>query len=239
MSPGCSEAESGLQLLSSGIGIEWVAMSCCCPHSRSGSRLFSRLARRYRRRFEKKGLEASERQLVEGIERAGLANVSLLEIGSGVGYLNQYLLKRGAATAVGVDLAPKMVEEAEALARKNGFAERTRYHVGDFVESAETFDSADVAILDKVICCYPDVERMVKTSVAKARRVYAYTIPRDRWYTRFFTALIDVMLRVIGSNFQSYVHDPKQIEAWVTAAGLTKHYENHTFIWLTRVYARG
>ena len=214
-------------------------MSCSCPHSRSGSRVFSHYARRYRRRFEKKGLEASEKRLVEGIERAGFANASLLEIGSGVGYLHQYLLQRGAASAVGVDLSPKMVQEAEALARKNGLAERTRYRVGDFVEQAENFDAADVVILDKVICCYPDAERMVRTSAAKARRVYAYTIPRDRWFNRLFIALGALLLRLFRSNFRSYVHNPKQIEAWMSEAGFTKRYENQTLVWLTSVYVRG
>lgn len=213
-------------------------MRCCCPHSRSAGRLFSRFARRYRRRFEKKGLEASQRQLVEGLERAGIGNASLFEIGSGVGYLHQYLLQRGAATALGVDLAPKMVEEAEALARKQGLADRTRYRVGDFVDSAASFEPDDVVVLDKVICCYPDAEGMVQTSLAKAKHVYAYTIPRARWYTRLGVALGALALRLLRSDYRSYVHDPRRIEEWVVAAGFTKCYENHTLIWLTDVYRR-
>lgn len=35
-----------------------------------------------------------------------------------------------------------------------------RYRVGDFVKEAETFDPADVVILDKVICRYPDAKRI-------------------------------------------------------------------------------
>ena len=213
-------------------------MMSCCSHNRSAVRLFSRFARRYRRRFEKKGLEASQRQLVEGLARAGFGDASLLEIGSGVGYLHQYLLQRGAATAVGVDLTPKMIEEAEALARKNGLAERTHYRVADFVDAAASFEPADVVLLDKVICCYPDAERMVRTSLAKAKRVYAYTIPRDRWYTRLGIAVGAFVLWLLRSDYRSYVHDPKQIETWVTAAGFTKRYENRTLVWLTDVYVR-
>ena len=213
-------------------------MTCCCSHSTAAGRIFSRFARRYRRRFQKKGLEPSERQLVEGLGRVGLDNASLLEVGSGVGYLHQYLLKRGAASAVGVDLSPRMIEEAQALARENGLAERTRYRVGDFVELAETFDPADAVLLDKVICCYPDAERMVRTSLAKATRVYAYTIPLNRWYTRLGIALSAFALRVMRSDFRSYVHDPAMIEALVRAAGFTKRYENRTFVWLTVVHAR-
>jgi len=214
-------------------------MSCCCPHSRSAGRFFSRFAPRYRRRFQRKGFEPSQRSLLEGIERAGFQNATILEIGSGVGALHQHLLKQGAASAVGVDLSPKMIEEAEALARENGLEDRTRYRVGDFVEEAESFELADVVILDKVICCYPDAERIVQTSAAQARRAYAYSIPRYRWYVRFGAALTALALRLLRSDFRPYVHDPERIDAWLAAAGFAKRYENCTVAWLTRAYVRG
>lgn len=76
---------------------------------------------------------------------------------------------------------------------------------------------------------------MVQTSLAKAKRVYAYTIPRDRWYTRLGVAIGALVLGVLRSNYRSYVQDPRQVEAWVTGAGFTKRYENQTPIWLTDV----
>jgi 2-polyprenyl-3-methyl-5-hydroxy-6-metoxy-1,4-benzoquinol methylase len=210
-------------------------MPCCCPHSRSAGRFFSRFARRYRQRFRRKGFEPLQRGLLEGIERAGVQGATLLEIGCGVGTLHQHLLKQGAARAVGVDLAPRMIEEAEALAREDGLADRTRYRVGDFVEEAQTFDPADVVILDKVICCYPDAQRIVEASAGRARRVYAYSIPRDRWYTRLGAALAALAFRLFGSDFRPYVHDPGRIDAWLAAAGFARRYEHHTLAWLTRV----
>lgn len=213
-------------------------MSCCCPHSRSAGRFFSYFARRYRRRFRRRGFEPSQRALLEGIGRAGFRNATLLEIGSGVGALHQHLLKQGAASAVGVDLAPAMIVEAEALARENGLGDRTRYRVADFVEEAETFDPADVVILDKVICCYPDAERIVEKSAAQARRAYAYSIPRNCWYTRLGAALGALVLRLFRSDFRPYVHDPERIDAWLTAAGFARRYEHHTLAWLTRAYVR-
>jgi SAM-dependent methyltransferase len=214
-------------------------MTCCCPHSRSAGRFFSRFARRYRRRFRKSGFEPSQRQLLEGIEYAGARDATLLEIGCGVGALHQHLLKRGAASAVGVDLAPAMIEEAEALAREDGLAEKTHYRVGDFAEEAETFDPADVVILDKVICCYPDAKRIVQASAGRARRVYAYSIPRDRWFTRLGMAFVALALRLVRSDFRPYLHDPGQVDSWATAAGFARRYENRTVAWLARVYVRG
>ncbi len=193
---------------------------------------------RHRRHYLKKGLQKSQRQLIEGLARAGIGGAALLEIGCGVGYLHQSLLETGAARAVGIDLSDKMLEEARARARERGLAARTEYLQGDFVELAETLQTADVVILDKVVCCYPDAEALIQRSLAKGRRVYALTYPRDRWFVRWGVGLTALALCLIRSPFRSYVHDPKCIEAWITARGLRKDYEAQTSIWLTQVYAR-
>jgi magnesium-protoporphyrin O-methyltransferase len=131
-----------------------------------------------------------------------------------------------------------MVEQARALARSRGLAERTDYRVGDFLEIAESIEAADVTILDKVLCCYPDAEALVKKSLEETRRVYAYTLPRHRWWMRAGAKFMAAVLWCFRSPFRSYVHDPKLIEAWVTAAGFAKRYENQTAVWLTQVFVR-
>lgn len=213
--------------------------ACCTPYARSTGRCFSRFARRYRRRFERRGLEASQRQLVAGLEAAGFAGASLLEIGSGVGYLHQLLLERGAATATGIDLAPAMVEQARDRARARGLEGRTRYLCGDYLALAQEAGAADVTLLDKVVCCYPDVEALVQASLARTRRVYALTYPRDRALVRLAVGAAALALRALGSDFRPYVHDPERIRGWITAAGFTQRWEARTPVWLTQVFARG
>lgn len=213
-------------------------MACCCLHNCDTGRLFSRFARRYRKRYERKGFEPSQRQLLDGIRQAGIGGARLLEIGCGVGALHQRLLEEGAGSALGIDLSERMLSEARDAARVHGLAERTDYRQGDFVEFADTVDPAEITILDKVICCYPDAEGLVRKSLARTRRVYAYTIPRDRWFTRVGAELLAFGLRLLGSRFRSYVHDPKLVESWVRAAGFEKRYANRTFIWMTEVYVR-
>ncbi len=211
-------------------------MSCCHSHACGADRLFSLFARRYRKRYQKKGLEQSQKHLVDGLKKAGIAGASILEIGSGVGYLHQLLLQAGAARAVGIDLSEKMLTEARILAQENGLSGRVEYRHGDFVEFAGTFADAEVTILDKVVCCYPDAEALVKRSLAKTRRVYALTYPRDRVFIRFGMALLAFFLWLIRSPFRSYVHDPEKIESWIQAEGFKKHYQNRTPVWLTQVY---
>jgi len=213
-------------------------MSCCCPHSNSANRFFSFFASRYRRRFEKKGFEPSQKQLLEGLQQAGYRDAKVLEIGSGVGHLHQTLLEQGAASAVGIDLASRMVDEAQHWAEERKLAGRTAYLEGDFMEIHESLSGADVTVLDKVVCCYPDADGLVHASLKKTNRVYALTYPRNRWYIRTMMRISAFMLKLVRSDFRPYVHDPEVIEKWITETGFSKAYQNNNMVWLTQVYVK-
>lgn len=213
-------------------------MACCCPEACAAADFFSRFARRYRKLYRRKGLERTQRQLVAGLKKEGITGARLLEIGCGVGYLHQQLLKQGAAGAIGVDLSDRMIAEARAAAAEQGLADRVDYRVGDFVFLAPQLPAGDVTLLDKVVCCYPDARSLIETSLAKTDRLYALTFPRDRILTRFGVAAMALLLRLAGSRFRSYVHDPRAIEAWITGHGWRKACEAQTPVWLTQVYVR-
>jgi len=213
-------------------------MGPCCVHNRETARFFDWFARRYRKRFARKGLEPSQKQLMKGLMSNGLSDASLLDIGCGSGYLHQRLLQAGAASAVGVDLSAKMLDEAQAQAREQDLAERTDYREGDFVELGDELAPADIVILDKVICCYPDADALVEKSARMARRVYAFSIPRDRWTVRLALFAGRVFLALVRCSFRSYVHDLTAIDRGLTHLGFGRVFEECTFAWLTRVYAR-
>jgi len=213
-------------------------MNSCCPHSVSANRLFSFVARRYRKRFSRKGFEPSQKQLLTGLQQAGYGDKTVLEIGSGVGHLHQTLLEQGAQSAVGIDLASSMIKEAEAWAVERGLSDRTRYYQADFMNMVESLEPADVVILDKVVCCYPDADGLVHKSLSKTRQVYALTYPRDRWYVRAGIALGAFLMKLIRSDFRPYLHDPIQVEQWITESGFKKTYAANTLIWLTQVYEK-
>jgi 2-polyprenyl-3-methyl-5-hydroxy-6-metoxy-1,4-benzoquinol methylase len=213
-------------------------VSTCCVHNRDTGRFFGWFAKRYRKRFARKGLEPSQKHLVTGLTRSGFNGTTLLDIGCGIGYLHQLLLQAGASSAVGVDLSAKMLEEARAQARKQSLAERTDYREGDFVGLADVLAPADIVILDKVICCYPDADALVQRSARLTGRIYAFTIPRDRWTVIFALLASRVLLALIRCGFRSYVHDPAAVDRWLTHEGFVRVFEESTFFWLTRVYSR-
>ena len=213
-------------------------MRCCCPHSKSGGKLFSFFARSYRKRFAKKGFEPSQKQLVQGLEQAGYKDATLLEVGSGVGYLHQTLLEQGAKNAVGIDLASDMLGEAQTWADEKSLTDRVQYVQGDFIELLDQVDDADITILDKVVCCYPHAELLINSSTSKTNRVYALTYPRNRWFIRVTIEVMAFFLKLSGSDFRAFVHHPDDIERWISESGFKKTYQNKTFIWLTQVYQK-
>ena len=162
----------------------------------------------------------------------------MLEIGCGVGHLHQTLLEQGASAVLGIDLAPRMLSEAKDWADERGLGDRVNYVQGDFMTLDERIDNADICLLDKVVCCYPDAQGLLQKSLAKTKRVYALTYPRDRWFIRLGVEAIACLLRLIRSDFRSYVHDPVQIERWISGDGFEKRFEDQTAAWVTQVYVR-
>ena len=213
-------------------------MPCCCPHSQSASKFFSLFAKSYRRRFNKKGFERSQRQLISGINKAGKDDKSLLEIGCGVGYLHQMLVEQGAKSALGVELSANMIIEAKGWARQRGLDKQLSYLEGDFIDLAEDINSMDMVIMDKVICCYPDAERLVQHSLEKCKQSIAVSYPRKTWYTRLGVQISATILKLFGSNFRPYIHDPELIETWILQQGFKKIFQDQTTVWLSQVYTR-
>ena len=213
-------------------------MSCCGVTNRSTDRVFSLAAPWYYWRYRLLGLDRHQRELVAGILDAGTAGASLLEVGSGVGYLHHHLLKRGLGNAAGVDLSAGMLEVARRLARRHGVDGRVHYHHGDFVALADALPDADVTVLDRAVCCYPDAEAMVGRSLDRTRRVYALTYPRDHRPNRVAVRVLARALGWLGIAYRAWVHDVGAIEKWIAARGFRKAREHKSAAWLTQVWVR-
>lgn len=188
--------------------------------------------------YRKDGADGSTRRLIDALKREGVEGATLLDIGGGVGAIQLDLLAAGAASSVDVDASAAFLAAAEQEADARGFRDRVAYRHGDFVELADELDSADIVTLDRVICCYPDVESLVGRSVARARRLYGLVYPVDRWWTRWLSRVANVSLRLFRSDFRIHVHPDATVERLVRAAGFERSYRHAGWIWQTRVYAR-
>ena len=152
-------------------------MDCCSINGLD--KMFSgSVARADLTRYLKKGLDKRARLVVEFIAGREIDSATVLEIGMGIGSLHQELLKAGAASTVGVDAASASVEAATGLAERAGLRDKVEYHIGDFVDWDDGNTDADIVVLDRVVCCDPDMRALVGASARRSRRLYALTYPR-------------------------------------------------------------
>lgn len=217
-------------------------MSCCCvPNGAAAAgtnEFFNTQAGRYKKYFQKKGLHKEQKFLVDGIRHRGINEAEILEIGCGVGGLHLSLLKAGAAKATGFDISEKMIVTARTLATEMSLQERTQYWHGDFVAMHEKAPSGDVTVLDKVICCYENAPELIALSMAKTRRIYAVSYPRQNVLVKFMFRSAKYFLKLFGQSFHPFYHEPKQIQHWIVENGFEKVYEKTTTIWLIQVFQR-
>jgi SAM-dependent methyltransferase len=190
------------------------------------------------RQYKKHGLEKVQRYLLDGL-RGELPNNSIvLDIGCGVGALHLALLKEGAARAVGVEISDGMLEKARAHASALGFSDKTAYVQGDFVERSPEVPESDVAMLDKVVCCYPDLEALLAASTNKARHLLAITHPRNNVFAALLFKSHIACARLFKLSFHPFWHNWRMMHRTISSHGFQLIHARSTILWQALVYRR-
>lgn len=194
-------------------------MSCCSP---KGYRwIFSeRTAKREARRYRKKGLDTTSRRIVEFLRNQGVEGRTVLEIGGGIGAVQIELLKAGASRATSIELMPTYEEAASELLQAAGFQDRVERRVMDFAVASGGVEPADIVIMNRVICCYPDMPRLAGSGADHAREMMVLSYPRLDWWTRLGLWFANFLLRVARREFQIFIHPAAQIIATAESHGL-------------------
>jgi O-methyltransferase domain len=208
--------------------------SCCSPDPYR--KLFGRKqARKDAKRFRRKGLDATARRVVDGLAARGVDDAEVLEVGGGVGGVDIELLRAGAARATIVELSPEYDDEAAALLREAGLEGRIDRRIGDFV--ADGVPPADVVVMHRVVCCYPDEEALVGAAADHARRLLALSFPRDALHLRPIGWGCDLLLRLVF-RLRFYVRPREQVLAPARARGFRVVSEHEGVFWQTAVLER-
>lgn len=206
-------------------------MSDCC--SPKGYRwIFSeKNARAEAQSYRKKGLDPTSRRIVDYLKERGVAGRTLLEVGGGVGAIQIELLKAGVTKAISVELTPTYEQVALELLNEAGFADRVERKVTDFAQSAGDFAVADIVIMNRVICCYPDMPVLAGAAADHAGEVLVMSFPKRTWWTRALLLVGNLGLRVTRREFQLFVHPPDQILAEAARHGLRKALDAPGIFW--------
>ena len=163
------------------------------------------------RRYRRKGLTGSAGWILQVLRADGVADRSVLEVGGGIGSLQIELLEAGARHATNVEIIDSYEATARSLIAQHGLEARVERYIADFAEHPGQTSAADIVIMHRVICCYPDPDTLTAAACGRAHHRVAITIPREAQWIKLGFWAMNEWLRVRRIAFRGYVHPHAQI----------------------------
>ena len=203
---------------------------CCDPDSYRAT-FGDRFARRTARRYRKHGLNRTQQRLVDFLTERGIQGATVLEIGGGVGDIQVELLRRGASSVTNLEISTSYEDEARELLAEAGMTGRVDRRFLDIATHPEGVAEADVVVMHRVVCCYPDHRRLLAAAGGHARRLLVYSHPPADPVTRLVNAWDNQLRRLRKSAFRSYVHPPEAMIEVAQQQGLTVRYRHRGLVW--------
>ena len=210
---------------------------CCTP---KGYRwIFSeRSAHTEAKRYRRRGLDGTSNSIVDFLKKRGVTGDTVLEVGGGIGAIQIELLKAGATHATSIELTPTYEDVAAALVAENGLAGRVDRRVMDFAEGEEQVESADVVVMNRVVCCYPDMPRLVHAASRHARKVLVMTYPTKNPMLAGLIIIANFLLRIFRREFHIFLHSPQAILATSGQDGMSVALNHKGVLWTTAALTR-
>ncbi len=203
---------------------------CCEPRGYDdifGARFARRLASSYRKR----GPDKTATRMATYLAERGIKDASVLEIGGGVGDLQLELLRHGAARTTNLELVDAYDEQALDLAKAEGVMDRITRRRVDIAATPDAVEVHDVVVLHRVVCCYPDYERLLTAAADHAARLLVFSHPPDTWVSRTLTAVENTWFRVTRRSFRTFAHPPEAMVAVAEGRGLRTDYTHRGRAW--------
>lgn len=206
-------------------------MAGCCSRQGYDEVFTDRLAHRDAQRYRRRGLDATARRLVGFLARRRIEGGTVLDVGGGVGAIGLELLKAGADRAVTIELSHGYDEDASRLVHEAGVEGRVERRALDFADPAADLPPAEVVVMHRVVCCYPDYEALLSAASTRAGRLLVFSFPRSTWWTRLGNGIANLLVRFRSSAFKSYVHPPAALISTVERHGFRLTAEHQGVLW--------
>jgi len=212
--------------------------SCCSGFPASVQSVFdARVAEGDLKSYHRKGPSATVRLMRDAVRDAG-GGETVLDVGAGIGALSFELLAAGFRHSTIVDASTAYLATARAEARRRGVADQVAFHEGDFVGLGDGLAPADVVVMNRVVCCYPEYAPLLEQALRHSRRLFAMSYPRDRWFVRIGIGLENALRALRRNPFRAFMHPPAAMAALAARHGFRRVHESVTLLWRVELYAR-
>lgn len=183
------------------------------------------------KRYRKRGLDKTAGRMVDFLQQRGIEGATVLEVGGGIGEIQIELLKQGAARAVNLELSSAYDEEAAGLIREAGLEGRAERRLHDIAVERDGVEPADVVVLHRVVCCYPDYERLLGAAAEHARRLVVFSYPPRNAISRLVVAAQNLIFTLLRKEFRTFAHPPSAMLSVLEERGLRPTFGHHGLVW--------
>jgi 2-polyprenyl-3-methyl-5-hydroxy-6-metoxy-1,4-benzoquinol methylase len=208
--------------------------SCCAIEDQFNEKIAKRELRKFRRRGPRK----TTAMLLDLLQSTVKERRSLLDIGGGVGAIQHAMAASGTSDITSVDASPAYLAAAKSESEIRGYSDRALYVTGDFVEASERVPAADVVTMDRVICCYHDVDGLLGSAADKARHAVGLVFPREKFHVKVGLGVLNQIQALLGKELRAFAHPHSQVEKILTDRGFKFVSGGNSFVWRVAVYVK-
>lgn len=213
---------------------------CACPADSDIARFFDAFTAERIAKGKDRALAPVSERLRDALISIGPTGRTVLELGCGRGGLLLSLVEAGATRATGLDLSPASIAVARARFGGADLGDRVELSTGD--AARVELGAHDWVVLDRVICCYPDLDRLLSNTVPAARQLYAFSVPVSSGWLGAFARLAQVV-EDAWNNLRrrpcpGFVHDVELIGKRLVDAGFRERLRGRYRLWHYAVFER-
>ena len=220
-------------------GSDERSADCCAPADPRIARQFDARVTVWSDLDEFPDLVDVSARLLDLLRDAPMKRPSVLEFGCGTGAVGVALLEMDAARVTGIDLSLASIELARRRADAADVSDRATFEVAN--AAATQVEPHDWVVMDRVICCFDDADRLVDRAIAHAGERIALTVPESRGWRGLVNRplwAIEFAWDRLHGGCRGYVHDLGRVERRLAAAGFEPAGAARIGLWFLGVYDR-
>jgi len=211
----------------------------CCQHCESIEHEFDfNNARLELDDYHSHGPQSTTRILVSALIEQGVADKTLLDIGGGIGAIQHELFKAGIRYATNLEASHAYLQVCQEESIRQGHGDRVHHLHGNFAEM-HNLPKADIVTMERVICCYPDMDTLVGLACQKARHLLGLVYPHESWWVKLGVGwLNNIKYRFKHDPFRVYLHCTEQVKNLVLTSAFRQVYYRKSGAWQVFVYEK-
>lgn len=206
-------------------------MPGCCEPDDYQSVFSRRFARRQSRRYDRRGLTPAAQGIVDFATSQGITGATVLEIGGGVGHLHIELLRRGASHVTNLEMSRNYEAEATRLLEQTEMSTRVTRRFLDIAQAPNEVEPADIVVLHRVVCCYPDYALLLSAAASHAHKALVYSHPAANVVNRVQFGAENTYRLLTRNAFRAFIHPADGMVNAAKSNGLDVAYKRHSRDW--------